>query len=120
MWSRQISCFLAIYNPKKRWGKSIPSRGTLKKELDDKFQNKVWKASKYSHFIICSMVDLPQRLGRRTRSTLPCMRLSTISSISFVLSTRKRPKSFRNSGKKEEHIAKDRHCNPACLLLEYE
>ena len=50
------------------------------------------------------MVDLPQRLGRRTRSTLPCMQLSTIFSISFVLSTRKWPKSFCNSGKKEEHI----------------
>ena len=62
--------------------------------------------SAHNYLSICNMVDFPQRLGLRTRSTWPVRQLFLMMfSMSLVLSTRKGPRSFRSSGKKVELIA---------------
>lgn len=102
MWFSQRSCLSAIYKPRKSLRGS--SFWAIQKNDLDKLQYGMWRACKYSHFSICSIVDLPQRLGRRTRSTLPFRPSLMMFSISLVLSTRKRPSWLRSWGKKGEHM----------------
>lgn len=94
--------FVCDIQPIKQVTRVIILRDTEKRS--DKIQYGMCRISKYNHFSICSMVDLPHRRGRRTRLTFPFISLA-ISSISFVLSTRKRPSCLRSWGKKGEHIA---------------